>query len=237
MKRKHGSQLVRIRYQVADQVSTPAQSSSSASGQPPEVHSTSQHLGSAVSPHLLAKVTPDAMFHERQPAPRTDAPVILHSARGSKEHALRSVDSVQAQQEALHLLEKDTEARSSVGPRDSLLRSWVSFPFTSCGGVPAYSSEEKRSWSSVNVRWLPLASKLFHKDQGGAYQVRLSMVPYASASGEKRNDKRHSRRAVCTARSRDGLAGRVPVGVSRMRLTPWRQVAGRLRSILLHARD
>ena len=142
------------------------------------------------------------MVHERQLAPRRDAPVIRHSARGSKEQALRSVDSVQAQQEAPHLLEKDTVARSSVGPRDSLFRSWVSFH-------DAWFSTAQPHSQAVEV--LPLTvlkiyavgallksgyrspANLFHKGQGGAYQVRLSMVRCASASGEESNDNRHSR--------------------------------------------
>ena len=74
-------------------------------------------------------------------------------------------------------------------PRRVVLNSTASF---SCGGVPAYTSEDIRSWSTVKVSWLPLASKLFHKGQGGAYQVRLSLVRRASASGEESNDKRHS---------------------------------------------
>ena len=62
---------------------------------------------------------------------------------------------------------------------------------------------------SIEVGWVPLASKLLH-------QVRLSMVRRASASGEESDGKHHSRHragtAVGTARPRDGLAGRVPVG-------------------------
>ena len=191
--------------------------------------------GSAVIPHPPAKVSPDAVVHERQPAPRRDAPVILHSARFSREQALRSVDSLQAKQEALHLLEKDTVARSSVGQRDSLLRSWVSFhdawfataqshsqtvevfPITvlkiyavgallKSGGhrSPAnYFTKAKEEHIKLGFQWsdaLQLA-------------VRKATTSVTRGIGPARQS---------APRSRDGVAGRVPVGVSRMRLTPWR---------------
>ena len=126
------------------------------------------------------------MVHERQLAPRKDAPVVLHSSRGSKEQALRSVDSVQARQEALHLLEKDTVARISVGPRDALLRSWVSFHYAWFATAHSHSQSVEvfpktvlkiyAVGGSVKVRWLPHASKLFPKGRGGAHQTGLSLV-------------------------------------------------------------
>ena len=122
-------------------------------------------------------VTPDVPVAERQLAARKDAPVVLHSARGSKEQALLSFYSVQARQEALYFLEKDTVARSSIGSRDALPRSWISFhdawfaSFTSGGCLPAYSSEVICSWSFLKVRWVPLASELFLEGQGGAFKL------------------------------------------------------------------
>ena len=96
MKRKHGSQLVRIRYQVADQMPLQAQRSSTGSGLPALDHSSGLHSRCAVTPDATDEV-PNAIVQARHLAPRRDAPVVLHSARGSKDQALRSAVSVQTQ--------------------------------------------------------------------------------------------------------------------------------------------
>ena len=60
-------------------------------------------------------------------ARRWDAPVVVHSRRGSRTAALAAAAFPESQAAALHALETDRFAASAVGPRASLLRTWIEF--------------------------------------------------------------------------------------------------------------
>ena len=116
-----------------------------------------------------------------------------------------------------------------IGPRDALLRSWFSFHDAVCHNTASFTSGGclPRLQSEVKVRWVPLGPKEEHIKLGFHWSDALQLAVRKATTSITRG---------IAVGPRIGLEGRVLVGVSRM-WTPWRQTAGRLRLILLHARN
>ena len=140
---------------------------------------------------------------KRQLAPRKDAPVILHSARGSKQGASTSLFLLRAgKARGVVLLGKGHGGTKFYRNRE-----------THCSDLGFLATTRGFATNTASF------TSGFHWSDALRLAVR----------------KANHEHAVSSVGSRSGLAGRVSVeSLSRMRITPWWRIAGRLRLILLH---